>query len=113
TQNTGYSDLVSLGSQFGGSAYIAKYGRDNELESDRYGMKYMAAAGYDPQGAVRLQQKFVELSKGSQSGGLDALFASHPPSQSRVNANVEHAKKLATGTTNRSQYQKAIAQLKK
>lgn len=113
TQNTGYGDLVSLGSQFGGSAYIAKYGRDNELESDRYGMKYMAAAGYDPQGAVRLQQKFVELSKGSQSGGLDALFASHPPSQSRVNANVEHAKKLATGTTNRSQYQKAIAQLKK
>lgn len=113
TQNTGYSDLVSLGSQFGGSAYIAKYGRDNELESDQYGMKYMAAAGYDPQGAVRLQQKFVELSKGSQSGGLDALFASHPPSQSRVNANVEHAKKLSAGSTNRSQYQKAIAQLKK
>ncbi|HEY8569141.1 M48 family metalloprotease [Microbulbifer sp.] len=113
TQNTGYGDLVSLGGQFGGSAYIAKYGRDNELESDRYGMKYMAAAGYDPQGAVRLQEKFVELSKGNQSSALEALFASHPPSQSRVNANVEHAKKLSVGTTNRTQYQKAIAQLKR
>ncbi|WP_105102531.1 M48 family metalloprotease [Microbulbifer pacificus] len=113
TQNTGYGDLISLGSQFGGSAYIAKYGRDNELESDQYGMKYMAAAGYDPQGAVRLQQKFVELSKGRQSSALDALFASHPPSQSRVNANVEHAKKLPAGTANRAQYQKAIAQLRK
>jgi predicted Zn-dependent protease len=24
-----------------------KYGRDQELESDHYGMKYMKAAGYD------------------------------------------------------------------
>ncbi|MBY6190890.1 M48 family metalloprotease [Microbulbifer agarilyticus] len=113
TQNTGYGDLISLGSQFGGSAYIAKYGRDNELESDEYGMKYMAAAGYDPQGAVRLQKKFVELSKGRQSGGLEALFASHPPSQSRVDANIQHAKKFPAGTVNRSQYQRAIAQLKR
>ncbi|WGL15445.1 M48 family metalloprotease [Microbulbifer bruguierae] len=112
TKDTAYGDLISLGSQFGGSAYIAKYGRDNELESDRYGMKYMAAAGYDPQGAVRLQEKFVQLSKGNQASGLDALFASHPPSQSRVNANIEHAKKLSAGTVNRNQYQKAIAQLK-
>ncbi|WP_299593930.1 M48 family metalloprotease [uncultured Microbulbifer sp.] len=113
TKETAYGDLISLGSQFGGSAYIAKYGRDNELESDQYGMKYMAAAGYDPYGAVRLQEKFVELSKGSQAGGLDALFASHPPSQSRVDANIKHAKQLPSGTVNRSQYQQAIAQLKK
>ncbi|WP_226664110.1 M48 family metalloprotease [Microbulbifer aggregans] len=114
TQNTNYGDLVSLGSQLGGSAYIAKYGRENELESDQYGMKYMAAAGYDTQGAVRLQQKFVALSKGKQSGGLEALFASHPPSQARVDANKKHASKLsAGGTANRAQYQQAIGQLKR
>jgi predicted Zn-dependent protease len=114
SQNTGYGDLVSLGSQLGGSAYIARYGRENELESDDYGMKYMAAAGYDPQGAVRLQRKFVELSKGSKAGGLDALFASHPPSQSRVDANIKHAGRLPKGgASNRAQYQQAIAQLKK
>jgi predicted Zn-dependent protease len=114
SQNTGYGDLVSLGSQLGGSAYIARYGRENELESDDYGMKYMAAAGYDPQGAVRLQRKFVELSEGKQTGGLDALFASHPPSQSRVDANIKHAGRLPKGgASNRAQYQQAIAQLKK
>ncbi|WP_066959957.1 M48 family metalloprotease [Microbulbifer sp. Q7] len=113
TQDTAYGDLISLGSQFGGSAYIAKYGRDNELESDRYGMKYMVAAGYDPYGAVRLQKKFVELSKGKQAGGLEALFASHPPSQARVDANIQHAKKLGGGVTKRNEYQRAIAQLKK
>ena len=113
TQNTGYGDLISLGSQLGGSAYIAKYGRDNELESDQYGMKYMAAAGYDPQGAVRLQKKFVALSKGKQAGGLEALFASHPPSQARVDANVAHAEQLSGRVTNRAEYQRAIAQLKR
>ncbi|WP_323846192.1 M48 family metalloprotease [Microbulbifer magnicolonia] len=114
TKETAYGDLVTLGGQLGGSAYIARYGRSNELESDQYGMKYMAAAGYDPQGAVRLQRKFVELSKGKQASGLEALFASHPPSQARVDANIEHAKQLATGgATNRAAYQKAIAQLQR
>lgn len=114
TQDTGYGDLVALGGQLGGGAYIARYGRENELESDKYGMQYMAAAGYDPQGAVRLQEKFVELSKGRQSGGLQALFASHPPSQARVEANRKRAKQLpGGGVTNRAAYQKAIAQLKR
>ncbi|WP_193163255.1 M48 family metalloprotease [Microbulbifer hainanensis] len=114
TKDTAYGDLLSLGGQLGGSAYIARYGRENELESDQYGMKYMAAAGYDPQGAVRLQKEFVKLSKGKQAAGLEALFASHPPSQARVNANVQHAKQLPNGgVTNRAAYQKAIAQLKR
>ncbi|WP_237067912.1 M48 family metalloprotease [Microbulbifer guangxiensis] len=113
TQNTAYGDLVALGGQLGGSAYIARYGRSNELEADRYGMKYMAAAGYDPQGAVRLQQKFVRLSEGRQAGALEALFASHPPSQARVDANMEYAKKLPAGNANRAAYQRAIAQLQR
>ncbi|MCO1332828.1 M48 family metalloprotease [Microbulbifer sp. OS29] len=114
TQNTGYSDLIASGSQLGGSAYIARYSRGNELESDQYGMKYMAAAGYDLQGAVRLQRKFVELSKDRQTGGLEALFASHPPSQSRVSANIKHSESLPKGgVTHRAVYQKAIAQLKR
>ena len=40
-----------------------KYGRDQELESDQYGMKYMKLAGYDPWGAVTLQETFVRLSQ--------------------------------------------------
>ncbi|AMX03887.1 M48 family metalloprotease [Microbulbifer thermotolerans] len=114
TQESAYGDLIALGGQLGGSAYIARYSRSNESEADQYGMKYMAAAGYDPQGAVRLQRKFVELSKGKQASGLEALFASHPPSQARVNANIEHAKQLPSGgVTNRAAYQKAIASLKR
>ncbi len=77
-----------------------KYGRDHELESDEYGMKYMKLAGYDPWGAVTLQETFVRL---SQAGGqkeqnwLEGLFASHPPSQERVDRNRVMADKLGRG----------------
>ena len=43
---------------------MAKYGRDDELEADKYGMKYMASVGYDPQAAVSLQETFVRLNLG-------------------------------------------------
>jgi beta-barrel assembly-enhancing protease len=39
-----------------------KYGRDHELESDYYGTQYMKEAGYDPTGAVTLQETFVRMS---------------------------------------------------
>ncbi len=90
------------------------YSRSRELQADEYGMRYMRAAGYDPQAAVRLQQTFVELSKGRQASGFDLLFASHPPSQSRVDANRQTALTLpAGGELGEARYQRAIAALKR
>ena len=59
--------LYGMASQLGGAAWMAKYGRDDELESDYYGMGYMAKAGYEVQGAVELQETFVELSKSREA----------------------------------------------
>ena len=73
------------------------YGRGDESESDLYGMKYMSLAGYDPQGAVTLQQTFVRLSDGQQQDWINGLFASHPPSQARVDANIKTAATLPPG----------------
>ena len=69
-----------------------KYSRDAESEADKYGVQYMAKAGYDPNAAVTLQETFVRLSKGNNPGWLEGLFASHPPSVERVEANRIHAK---------------------
>lgn len=77
-----------------------KYGRDQELQSDEYGMKYMKLAGYEPWGAVTLQETFVRLSGGGgakQASWMEGLFASHPPSQERVDANKKTAEKLGRG----------------
>lgn len=94
------SNLILGGANVGAQLLNLKYSREAELEADRYGMEYMKAAGYDPQAAVTLQQKFVELAQSSGSNErnwLGGLFASHPPSQERVEANRATAAQLGTG----------------
>lgn len=113
-QQSGYGPLAGTAAELGAGAWMARYSRGDELESDHYGMEYMVKAGYNPTGAVTLQEKFVAMSQGRQSGGLDALFASHPPSQERVNANRAHAERLGlSGTLNEQRYQQRIARLKR
>lgn len=113
-QQSGYGQLAGSVAELGAGAWMARYSRSDELESDHYGMEYMVKAGYNPMGAVTLQEKFVALSQGRQAGALDALFASHPPSQERVNANRALAQQLGTsGTLNEQRYQQRIARLKR
>ncbi len=81
----------------GAQLLSSTYGRSAELESDKYGMTYMSRAGYDPAGAVALQETFVRLSEGQESDWLSGLFASHPPSRARVDANRKMAASLPPG----------------
>ena len=89
TQGKDYGNLAQMGANIGAQLISQKYGRDAERESDYYGIKYMVRAGYDPQGAVDLQRTFVKLSEGKRQDWLSGLFASHPPSQERVQRNME------------------------
>ena len=97
TSDSDYGDLAIGGATLGSQAFLARYGRSAELESDEYGMKYMRAAGYDPAGAVQLQETFLRLSEGREPDWLSGLFASHPPSRERVQANIQTAASLAPG----------------
>jgi len=98
--------------QLGVQLITTKYGRDAERESDLYGMRYMSAAGYDPQGAVELQETFVKLSKDRNSDWLSGLFASHPASQERVANNQATAKTLPQGgVLGREVYRQKTARL--
>ncbi|MDJ0710851.1 MAG: M48 family metalloprotease [Woeseiaceae bacterium] len=92
-----YGNLIVGGASVLAQAGLARYGRQAELESDAYGMQYMSKAGYDPQGAVDLQETFVRLSEGRRTDWLSGLFASHPPSRERVQANVSTASTLPRG----------------
>ncbi|ARU57484.1 M48 family peptidase [Oleiphilus messinensis] len=109
-----YAGLVMGGAALGAKLTMAKYGRDHELESDHYGMKYMSKAGYDLNEAVTLQEIFVRLSEGRKSGWLDGLFASHPPSPERVEENRKTAQDFPPGNFKGTQaYQTATAYLRK
>lgn len=99
--------------QLGAQLISTKYGRDAERESDLYGMRYMSAAGYNPQGAVELQETFVKLSQDRKSDWLSGLFASHPPSKERVANNRSTAKTLpAGGELGRDVYMQKTARLR-
>lgn len=95
-----------------------KYGRDAERESDLYGMRMMQRAGYDPAAAVELQEIFVKLSAGQDSSWLEGLFASHPPSVERVQANKAElarmrAEGLGGGERGEERYAARMAAIKK
>ncbi|MDQ6971113.1 MAG: M48 family metalloprotease, partial [Mariprofundaceae bacterium] len=97
TQGKEYGNLAQMGAGIGSQLISQKYGRDAERESDHYGMIYMVRAGYDPRGAVELQRTFVKLSEDRRQDWLAGLFASHPPSQERVNANLALLATLPAG----------------
>jgi predicted Zn-dependent protease len=110
--STSYGGLIVGGAQVGAQLVTTKYGRDAERESDRYGMEYMARAGYNPAAAVTLQETFVRLSEGQQTSWIDGLFASHPPSQERVDANRRTAAELGDkGEYGKEEYLAAIKPL--
>lgn len=110
-QSSDYGQWIMAGAGVGANAYQAHYGRDQELEADKFGVQYMVKAGYDARGAVELQETFVKLSEGQQRGFMENLFASHPPSQERVDRNRELAAAHSGGTRNKAAYQAAIRQL--
>jgi len=108
-----WASLIMGGAAMGAQLALAQYSQGDELESDSYGTRYMKAAGYDPQAAVELQQLFVRLSEGNNPGFLNGMFATHPPSQKRVEENQKLVNKIgAGGYRGRETYQKKLAFLR-
>jgi predicted Zn-dependent protease len=111
TSDSNYGNMALAGAGAAAQLATMKYGRSAELESDKYGMRYMVKAGYDPQGAVKLQQTFMRLSEGQNQDWISGLFSSHPPSEERVQENIKTAAKLPPGgVTGVDSYRAAMAQ---
>jgi beta-barrel assembly-enhancing protease len=113
TEREDYAAVAMLGGMLGAQLITQRYSRRAELEADRFGMVYMHRAGYNPEGAISLQQTFVRLSEGRDPGFLQGLFASHPPSRERVEANQRTADELGReGIIGEERYQRMIARIK-
>lgn len=59
-----------------------KYGREDELESDRLGFQFMTEAGYNPVGIVELM-KILDSARGS-AGGQPEFMSTHPNPGNRI-----------------------------
>ncbi|MFO0908629.1 MAG: M48 family metalloprotease [Isosphaeraceae bacterium] len=58
-----------------------RFSREDESESDHYGLKYMAQAGYDPTGMLKVMEVLKEASKGASP---PEFLATHPLPESRL-----------------------------
>ena len=57
-----------------------KYGRDDELESDKFGIKYMYQTGYQPEQMLGVMEILKQASGG---GNQDDFMSTHPSPENR------------------------------
>ncbi|HEY1227110.1 MAG TPA: M48 family metallopeptidase, partial [Ramlibacter sp.] len=107
-EQTGKSNLTSLGARLGGAALSAwlgidpnmtntvmgaagqllvlKFSRDDEREADLVGLDVAARAGYDPRAGIALWRKMATL---NQSAPI-ALLSTHPLGDERIRQIESH-----------------------
>jgi predicted Zn-dependent protease len=93
-----------------GLAFL-KFGRDAELESDRLGVGYTAAAGWQPAAMQGLLNTLARLDEAQGSRrGVPNWALTHPPAADRVTKVQEAvaAAGKASTTTNREEFERAI-----
>lgn len=64
-----------------GQMVTMKYGRDDEIESDALGVRYMAQAGYDPRAMIRVMKVLAAAGGG---GRTPEFFSTHPNPENRI-----------------------------
>lgn len=99
----GVGMLLSDGQSMGGmqvadmiaQVKLKSYGRDDELESDRLGVQFMAQAGYNPEALIGVMEILAEASGGA--GGPEFL-STHPNPENRIERIREEIAKLRGGS---------------
>jgi len=73
--------------QMVGQMVNMKYGRDDELESDKLGVRFMVDAGYDPTAMIRVMEILRDAGGG---GSQPEFFSTHPDPENRI-ARIQQA----------------------
>jgi predicted Zn-dependent protease len=118
---TGSSAVAQL-ANVGAGAWLQGYGRENELEADRLGLKFAAKAGYRPEAMAETFEMFkrgesFEIARARAEGRepriYHGLFSSHPTPDARVIQAAKGSAKLEQGPPggwidNRDEYLRKI-----
>lgn len=78
--------------RFIGSMVNMKYGREDELESDRYGVKYLIDASYKPEAMIDVMTILKEASGGSTR---PEFMSTHPSPDNRIEKIKEYIKEYS------------------
>ncbi len=63
---------------------LLKFGRDDEIQADRLGAEYAAAAGWHPQGVAGMLSTLGRIDEASDRRGVPNWLSTHPEPQARV-----------------------------
>ncbi len=85
----GLGILLSDGQSHGGAQIantvarlrVMKFGRDDELESDALGVRFMIEAGYQPEGMIGVMEI---LARAAQGGRQPEMLSTHPNPENRA-----------------------------
>jgi predicted Zn-dependent protease len=97
-QTAPFSDLSSMGL----GVLFLKYGRDDELESDRLGMEYASALGWDPAAVPRFLATLARVDAMSERG-VPNWLSTHPEPGSRVEKATPALAKYSEGARDRNE----------
>ncbi len=86
--------IISQGSGALMNLIFSAYGRQDEFESDRLGIKYMYYAGYDTQGMIETLQLLEQESKGDH---VPVILRTHPYAKDRLAKAKEEIEKIKGG----------------
>lgn len=67
--------------QYVGQMVNLKYGRDDEIESDKYGVKYLVESGYKPEAMIEVMEILNDASGKNKS---PEFLSSHPNPENRI-----------------------------
>jgi predicted Zn-dependent protease len=88
---SGSYDAAQLAS-LAGSMINMKHGRDDEIESDRLGLRLLREAGYDPRAMIRVMQVLEKASGGSRTPEFASTHPSPANRIERIREELEKAK---------------------
>ncbi|WP_247872781.1 M48 family metalloprotease [Azospirillum sp. TSH64] len=97
------NDTLAQLAGLGGTAMVASYSREQELEADQLGVETLRRTGYDPFAmatfleTLRRDSQYDGLRAGNKGGGGFDFLASHPATEERVRLAADLARAIPPG----------------
>ncbi len=87
--------VLDIGWRVGSLFFMQQRSRCHEYEADKYGIKYAAKAGFNPEGALWIQSLFMSLQgKEKPEPSFFKFLKTHPTSDKRFEANKKTIERI-------------------
>lgn len=80
--------ILGIGAQAGGTVYLLKFGRNQEMESDTLAIRYMTRLKYSPVGQLQVMNVLQADTKNSSK--LSEILSTHPLPTTRIHHLEKH-----------------------